>query len=191
VPIPSANQPDTAREARFSLHVGTVCQAHERTKLERLCRYIARPPVANDRLAVNDRGQVIYRLKQSFRDGTTHVVLDPLNFISRLTALVPRPRANLTRYHGVFAPHFSHRAAIVPQHNKRTRTDSDAPTAAPLTWMQRLYRVFAIDPNAARSSSVHTAAVRCASSPVSKILTSSRRFSRTSRNATTISPTRR
>ena len=114
------------------------CRAHERDSLERLCRYIARPAVSNERLSVNDRGQVVYRLKHSFHDGTTHVVLDPMEFmrhirvphpfgaasgcanrqscrfgIARLAApevplaqrarSVPRPRAHLTRYHGVFA----------------------------------------------------------------------------------------
>lgn len=58
---------------------------------------------------VNDHGQVIYKLKHAFRDGTTHLVFDPLAFLARLAALVPRPRANVTRYHGVFAPNFKHR----------------------------------------------------------------------------------
>ena len=60
------------------------CQAHERDSLERLCRYIARPALSNERLSVNDRGQVVYRLKHPFHDGTTHVVLDPMDFIARL-----------------------------------------------------------------------------------------------------------
>ena len=47
------------------------CRAHERDSLERLCRYIARPAVSNERLSVNGRGQVVYRLKHSFHDGTT------------------------------------------------------------------------------------------------------------------------
>ena len=80
------------------------CHPHQRSSLERLCRYIARPALSNERLSVNERGQVVYRLKHPFGDGTTHVVLDPLDFIARLAALVPRPRAHLTRYHGVFAP---------------------------------------------------------------------------------------
>jgi len=29
---------------------------------------------------------------------------EPEDFVARLAALVPKPRANLTRYHGVFAP---------------------------------------------------------------------------------------
>jgi hypothetical protein len=35
-----------------------------------------------------------------------------LDFLARLAALVPRPRVNLTRYHGVFAPNSAHRALV-------------------------------------------------------------------------------
>lgn len=77
------------------IHAGTLCQEDERDKLERLRRYIARAPVANDRFSANERDQVIYKLKHPFRDGTTHVVLHPLDFIARLAALVPRPRTDL------------------------------------------------------------------------------------------------
>ncbi len=126
-----------------ALHAATVCETYQRSKLERLCRYITRPPIATRRLSVDDRGRVMYRYKQPFRDGSTHVVLEPLDFIARLVALVPRPRLNLTRFHGVFAPNFRHRARIVPRRS-RGRVDSDKPRA-PLSWMQRLKRVFAID----------------------------------------------
>ena len=88
---PPPDHPSIAQLSGFSLHAGTVCEARDRDALERLCRYIARPAVSNERLSVNDRGQVVYRLKHSFRDGTTHVVLDPIDFIARLAALVPRP----------------------------------------------------------------------------------------------------
>jgi hypothetical protein len=54
------------------------------------------------------------RYKQPFRDGSTHVVLEPLDFIARLTALVPRPKLNLTHFHGVFAPNCKHRTRSVP-----------------------------------------------------------------------------
>ena len=69
-----ADNPCIAQLSGFSLHAGTRCQAHERDSLERLCRYIARPAVSNERLSVNDRGQVVYRLKQPFHYGITHVV---------------------------------------------------------------------------------------------------------------------
>ena len=86
---PPTNNPCIARLSGFSLHAATRCQAHERDSLERLCRYIARPAVSNERLSVNDRRQVVYRLKHSFRDGTTHVVLDPIEFMRHIR--VPHP----------------------------------------------------------------------------------------------------
>lgn len=132
-----------ARIAGFSLHAGTVCEAFQRNKLERLCRYITRPPIAIKRLSVDAQGRVVYRYKRPFRDGSTQVVLEPLDFIARLAALVPRPRLNLTRFHGVFAPNFKYRHKVVPR-RPRGRVDSDKPLA-PMSWMQRLKRVFAID----------------------------------------------
>ncbi len=38
------------------------------------------------------------QLKTPYRDGTTHVIFQPLDFIARLAALVPKPRVNLTRF---------------------------------------------------------------------------------------------
>jgi len=55
-----------------------------------------------------------YRLKTPYRDGTTHVIFQPLDFIARLASLVPKPRVNLTRFHGVFAPNSQQRASVTP-----------------------------------------------------------------------------
>lgn len=79
---------------------------------------------------------MVYRYKQLFRDGSTHVSLEPLDFMARLAALVPRPRLNLTHFHGVFAPNFRHRARIVPR-RAQGKADSDKPLA-PMSWAQRL-----------------------------------------------------
>ncbi len=87
----------------FSLHAGVAAKAQERSKLERLCRYISRPAVSERRLSLTPRGSVRYELKTPYRDGTTHVIFEPLDFIARLAALVPKPRVNLTRLCG--APH--------------------------------------------------------------------------------------
>jgi len=46
--------------------------------------------------------------------GTTHIVLEPLDMMARLAALVPPPLMHLTRYHGVFAPHGRLRTAVTP-----------------------------------------------------------------------------
>lgn len=57
----------------FSLHAGLDIEPHQREKLERLCRYVSRPPVATERLAMSSSGQVRYQLKTPYRDGTTHI----------------------------------------------------------------------------------------------------------------------
>ena len=89
-----------AQYAGFSLHGGIGVEADQRGKLERLTRYVSRPPVAIERLDLTAQGLVRYRLKTAYRDGTTHIVLEPLDFIARLAALVPPPRVHLTRFHG-------------------------------------------------------------------------------------------
>lgn len=60
----------------FSLHAGVAVGGGERKKLEKLARYIARPPIAQDRLRLSDTGQVIYQLKKPYSDGTSHIVMN-------------------------------------------------------------------------------------------------------------------
>lgn len=100
----------------FDLHASRVIHAEQpdmRSRLEDLLRYCARPPIADDRLSLNASGQVILRLKTPWHDGTTHVVYDPLDFISKLAALVPRPQKNLVIYHGVLAANAAWRVRVV------------------------------------------------------------------------------
>ena len=63
----------------------------------------------------NAAGQVMLKLKTSWPDGTTHLVMSPLEFMQRLGALVPRPGLHLIRFHGVLAPNAKLRALVVPQ----------------------------------------------------------------------------
>ena len=69
--------------------------ADQRKELEHLCHYITRPAIANERLKRNRAGDVVLQLKSAFKDGTTHIVMAPLEFMQRLAALVPRPRLHL------------------------------------------------------------------------------------------------
>ena len=139
--------------AGFSLHAGVAAKANERAKLERLCRYITRPAVSTKRLSMTRNGRVRYELKTPWRNGTTHVLFEPLDFISRLVALIPKPRVNLTRFHGVFAPNSRYRAMVTPAkrgRGKKTKAANDkqetpAEKRASMTWAKRLKRVFNID----------------------------------------------
>ena len=82
----------------FSLHAAVRCGADQRKALERPCRSITRPAIANERLKRNRAGQVVLQLKSAYHDGTTHIVMSPLEFLQRLAALVPRPRLHLIRF---------------------------------------------------------------------------------------------
>src|SRR3954467_564927 len=94
----------------FSLDAAVRCGAHQRKELERLCRYITRPAIANERLKRNRAGQLVLQLKSPWRDRATHIVMSPLELMQRLAGLVPRPRLHLIRFHGVLAPHAKLRA---------------------------------------------------------------------------------
>lgn len=65
-------------------------------------------------------GNIRYQLKTPYRNGTTHVIFEPLHFVARL-ALIPKPRVDLTRFHRVFAPYRKHRALVTPTDGARTR----------------------------------------------------------------------
>ena len=77
------------------------------------------------------------------------MVFEPLDFIARLAALVPTPRVNLTRYHGVFSPNHRLGEQVTPAKRGRRKTEATGdPSPArhvSMTWAQRLKRVFKID----------------------------------------------
>jgi hypothetical protein len=98
----------------MSLHAEVAVPARDRRRLERLCRYAARPPLANDRLEEQPDGRLTLRLKTRWRDGTTHVLLERSDLLDRLVPLIPPPRAHQVRYHGILAPCASQRSQVVP-----------------------------------------------------------------------------
>jgi hypothetical protein len=156
-----------ANVAGFSLHAGVMSNAQDRGKLERLCCYITRSGVSEKKLAITTYGKVRYQLKTPYRDGTTgdrrsHAIFEPLDFIARLAALVPNPRINLTRFHGVFVrggprgvastgwptPNSRHRVTITPSFRNKAKQalptgqeKTRAQKHQTMTWAQRLKRV--------------------------------------------------
>ncbi|MEA2078746.1 MAG: IS91 family transposase [Pseudomonadota bacterium] len=183
--LPAIDEPFTTRAgnvAGFSLHAGVAAKAHERDKLERLCRYITRPAISEKRLSLTEHGQVRYTLKTPWRDGTTHVIFEPLDFMARLAALVPKPCVNLTRFHGVFAPNSKHRALITPagrgkggkpKPSNEPQDRTPAERHAAMNWAQRLKRVFDIDVATCRVCGGSARVIACIEDPqvIKKILT--------------------
>ena len=149
-PVASLLGKTCAEVEGFNIHANVRVAANDRVGLEALCRYIARPPLSDDRLQERDDGTLSLRLKRAWSDGTTHLLLSPGELIEKLIPLIPRPRSHTMRYHGVLAPASGWRAAIVP----RRQVPEDARVKQPphkgkccqrIPWAALLMRVFKID----------------------------------------------
>jgi hypothetical protein len=88
--------PRQAQLDGFDLHANVWVAANDRAGLERLCRYVLRPPFAQERLRLRDDGRVALELKMAWRDGTRELVFEPLEFLERLAAMTPTTAAHCT-----------------------------------------------------------------------------------------------
>jgi len=140
----------------FSLHAGVSIVGTDREGLERLCRYKGRPPLAAQRLERTKDGRIVYRLRRRWRDGTSAVVFEPREFLARLAAQVPPPRAHQVRDRGILATSAQWRAFVIPRPTAKREHDSvccapKANTTAArgragrMAWSELLRRVFAVD----------------------------------------------
>jgi hypothetical protein len=108
------------------------------------------PTIAEQRMLLTPNGNVRYQPKTPYRDGTTHVIFEPFDFIARLAALVPKLRVNLTRFHGVFVPNSKHRA-MVPSRNLNVRFEvTGTPFSYACFGLQRVDYCRAADPPGCR-----------------------------------------
>ena len=112
-------------------------------------------PLSLGRLTRCDDGKVRYTMKRVIR-GKQDLVMTGLELVEKLAVLVPPPRVNLVRYHGVFAPGSKLRALVVPHQADKppAPVPQDQPALQrPLTrdgtsridWAALLKRVFQID----------------------------------------------
>jgi hypothetical protein len=147
----------------FSLHANVGIPARARHQLEMLCRYVARPPIAMERLSKLPDGRVIYQLRHKWHNGATHMIFEPLDLIGKLAALVPPPRFNLIRYQGVLAPASRLRSSVVPSaaideekgntahsakhqpDNSEQQPETKAPHPRNYCWAELMKRVFGFD----------------------------------------------
>ena len=97
----------------FSLHCNTAVNTHSRDGLRNLVEYMARGPLSNERLEVLPDGKVKLKLKTPWHDGTSHLLLTPSEFLEKLAAIVPPPRAHLVKWGGVFAPNSPLRREVI------------------------------------------------------------------------------
>ncbi len=143
-----------------NVHAGVVAPAGDRPALERLVRYLLRPPLSLKRLWLREDGVVAYRLQRPDGRGRTVLLMTPLELLSRLTAILPAPRLALRRQLGVFSAGSPDRRKVVPAKAPRKschpRSSGDvvepasatAPVAGVPTrvpWAELLRRVWDLD----------------------------------------------
>lgn len=137
----------------FDLYAKQATFSYDRESVERLARYILRPPLAQNHLERLADGRVVLQLKRAWRDGTTAVVFDPVDLMSKLTALIPRPKTNVIRFHGVYAPNANLRSRVVPPDEDAEPQNAcghegesePAYRRHRLLWAELLARVFSVD----------------------------------------------
>ena len=93
--------------------------------------------------------------------------VEPLDFVARLAALVTKPRVNLTRFHGVFAPNSKYRTEVTPAKRGKGSPSAEGVDRKPeqrhqaMTWAQRLKRVFDIDVSVCPKCGGETKVIAC------------------------------
>jgi hypothetical protein len=150
--------PRQAHLEGFDLHANVWVSAHDRAGLERLARYILRPPFAQERLRRRSDGRIALELKQAWHDGTRELVFEPLELLERLAAMTPRPETNLLICHGVLAARARWRARVVAYGRVAPELTVLAPPLAAgsedtqaksgsraWSWAALMHRAFAID----------------------------------------------
>jgi hypothetical protein len=98
----------------ISVYAKQLVDGRDRRQLERLCRYITRPPLALERLSRRADGRLELALKSTWKDGTRAIVLEPHDLLVRLCAAVPPPRMHLLRYFGLLSSHHAQRREVTP-----------------------------------------------------------------------------
>jgi hypothetical protein len=105
----------------FNLHAGVRVEAGDDLGRERLARYALRPPLSLERLRRLPGGRIAYRLKYVSRGRGKHRVMNAMEFMARLSAIIAPPRYPLVRYGGVLAPRSKWRRDVVPKPRERQR----------------------------------------------------------------------
>jgi hypothetical protein len=75
--LKSARTTSTPSACGVNVHAKVAFDGRDRKRLERLCRYLARPPLSQERLSLHPDGRVRLGFKAPWKDGTHAVLLDP------------------------------------------------------------------------------------------------------------------
>ena len=152
-----ARRRSTGEAQGFSVHAEVTVAAHDAAGRERLCRYAARPPLADAQLSMTRDGRVAVQLRGRRRGGAGHVVLEPVRLLRRLAWLIPPPGSPQVRFAGVLAGNAAWRSRVVPMPAAGASVADEAPAsscpetpvrprnAASIAWHVLLRRTYDVD----------------------------------------------
>ena len=153
------------RHTGFSVHNRVRVEPEDGPAVERLARYIMRPPISLERIGWNEDGEVRYRPKgghdgRARQPGDVAETFDPAEFLARVIMHIPEPRRHLVRYYGAYSN--------VSRGKRRRQDEADIGAAPPdgrhvpsasaardqshdaralrRSWAQLIKRVYEVDP---------------------------------------------
>ena len=136
----------------FSVFAGPPVDGAAVASLQAQGRYVTRPALAMDALRTLDDGYLALQTPPDPRTGATLVVLDPLEWIHRITAHIPDPGRHCQRFYGAY----SNRSRIVSSGAQETgdqaaktpeeRDNADFSREARSTWARLVRKIFEADP---------------------------------------------
>ena len=95
------------RHTGFSVHNRVRVEPEDQASVERLARYIMRPPISLERMAWDGVGEVRYRRKGGHEDPALHLdpveTFDPAEFLARVIMHIPEPRRHMIRFYGWYS----------------------------------------------------------------------------------------
>ena len=122
----------------------------ERDRIERLARYLTRPPLPVAAVARDIDGRVRVTTPPDPRTGATVLHLDPIEWVHRICSQIPDARLHLTRAYGAYANKIRSRR-LPPRHNPvarepRAEGDSDFTKARRASGARLIRRIYESDP---------------------------------------------
>ncbi len=138
----------------FSAYGKQVAHADEPAKLERMARDIARAPFALGKIHLLPKDRVRIDTPPDPKTGATHVEIDALECIQRVTTQIPDARRHLIRYYGAYS-HRSRGARRAREEAEATGTgkppapagiDESPPHKGRASWARLLRRIYEADP---------------------------------------------
>jgi len=150
------------RHTGFSVHNRVRVEPEDQRAVERLARYIMRPPISLERMSWDGEGEVRYRRKRGHESsglGEREVEeFDPAEFLARVIMHIPEPRRHLVRYYGWYSNVSRGKRRKVETENgeagvadtgpdsRAARAESRDARALRRSWAQLIKRIYEVDP---------------------------------------------